>query len=149
MSKKFLNGAQVSAAGQQMGGEGMSKGVGRRAGRQAQKRPQRAHGSLRDAGIERAAPGPQEQGRFGAASEGAGAEIGFDGLPNGRQNRNDPLFAALADDSNNIAFRHVAAGETQGFSDTKATTVKQGRKRLVAKTDPGFVREFRDGFQHG
>ena len=109
MSKKFLNGAQISAAGQQMGGEGMSKGVGRRAGQQAQS-ARSARSSLRDAGIERAAPGPQEQGRFGAASEGAGAEIGFDGLPNGRQSRNDPLFAALADDSNNIAFRHVAVG---------------------------------------
>jgi len=52
MAQQFLNGAQIAAAGKQMGGEGMAQRVRRRRRRQAEQRPQFSHLALDDAGIE-------------------------------------------------------------------------------------------------
>src|SRR6202034_2168555 len=60
MPEQFLDCAQVAAAGEQMGGEGMPQRMRRRAVGQAERAAQPFHRKLHDPGLQRAAPRADE-----------------------------------------------------------------------------------------
>ena len=66
MAEQFLDGAQIAAPVQQMGGKGMPQRVRRRAVGQAQRAAQPLHGELDNARTERTAAGADKDRPFGA-----------------------------------------------------------------------------------
>src|SRR5882757_4565140 len=62
VSEQFLDGAQVAARTEQMGGEGMAQGVRRHAVGEAKLMAQLAHALLHDGRVERRAARAEEQG---------------------------------------------------------------------------------------
>lgn len=60
MAEQFLNGTQIAAAGQKMGGEGMAQGMWRRIFRQAESAAQFLHLALYDGGLQLAAARTEE-----------------------------------------------------------------------------------------
>ena len=57
VAQQFLNGAQIPAAGQEMGGEAVAQRMGRRRLGKAQERPEPSHLALHHAGVEAPATG--------------------------------------------------------------------------------------------
>ena len=113
MAQQFLDRAQVAAAGEQVGGEGMAERVGSRRVRQAERRPQAPDQQLHDPWIEAPAlladeerPGRRERVR-------AEGKIAVDRLAHDRQDRQEALLVALAGDHQRRAERRGAAVEAE------------------------------------
>src|SRR5690606_37886049 len=91
--EQFLDGPQVPAAAEQVRREGMAERVRRRARLEAEGAPQPRGRHLDDARRERAAADAAEKRLLRFEGEGAGADIGLDGPPDGSNYRDDALAA--------------------------------------------------------
>ena len=78
MAQELLDAAQVAAAGEEVGREGMAQRVRGRGIRQAERAAQRLDGELDDARRERAAAGADEQRALGRQRVGAEAQVCLD-----------------------------------------------------------------------
>src|SRR5512147_854350 len=102
-AEQLLDGTQVAAASEQVGGEGMAERMWRRRLRQAEQRPQPAHLFLRDGGIEPAPARAEEERTAGSRIERTGGEVSGNRLAYRRQDRHHSMLAALAADQERVA----------------------------------------------
>ncbi len=140
MAQQFLNGTQISARAQQVGGKGMAQGVRGGGGGQAQ---------LQAGGLHHFLDGPRAQG---AAADGAkqrcvgfqrmraGAQVAVDGHARGVNHRHDALLVALAGDAQHFGQGGVGAGQGQGLGYAQPATIQQGDHGHIAGRDPFLVR---------
>ena len=136
MAEQFLDGTQVAAMGQKVGGEGVAQGVGCGAGGQAQPVPQIGHQRLHAARAERPAAHTPEQRRTGFQIEGTEIGIARAGLVDRGQDGHDPSLVALAGDAQGLAHRMVAPVERQRFGNAKAAAIEQEQDSAVTRLDP-------------
>ena len=113
MAEQILDGAQVSAARQEMGGEGVAQRVRGRAVGQAERAAHNLHRQLHDARGQPPAFGADEQRAVGFQGIGAEREIVLDRLAHGRDDRRDARLLALADDRDRLdgADRRIGAAD--------------------------------------
>ncbi len=136
MAQQFLHAAQVPAPGKQMGGEGMAQGVGRGFFRQAQRAPQALHQALGLAGAHRFAPAGKKQRRSRRAGERDCRIVIRNRIAQQRQHRHAALLAALSQDRERLAQRHVAPFQRQRLGDAQARAIQQRQQGGVAAADP-------------
>lgn len=75
-------------------------------------------------------------------------DVSVNSVNNGGQQRHKPGFAAFTGNAQQVVVVDVADVERQGFGNTQAAAVEQGKNRGVAPSSPGFGTEFRGGVQN-
>src|SRR5215207_5430435 len=114
VAQKLLDGPEIAAGAQKMGGEGMTQRVWRHAFGEAETAPYVTDALLHDGGIERAAAGADEEGLARTTGRQPGTSIAIDaqGVERLRQQRHEARLVALAGDG-----ERVAAGLQQVLDD--------------------------------
>ena len=147
VSQELLDGAEIAAIGQEVGGEAVAQRVRRRRLRQPQQGAQRAQPLLHDAGGKPLAAHADEQRTVGPEMMGAGGDIRCDALAHDVEHRHHALLVALAGDHHGVTLGRLAAVQRQRFAEAQAATVKQREKRRVALGDPWPAAELAGAFK--
>jgi len=126
MAEQFLDGAQIAAAGQKMGGEGVAQCMwGRRIG-QAEGASQLLHLSLDDGRLQWATAGAAEKGLLIGQMVGADIAVTGDRLGNDAQERHDTGLAALALDAQRPRAGFDLAGkQAERFGNAQAAALEE------------------------
>ena len=125
VTQEFLDGPEIAAAGQQMGGKAVTKSMWRGRFWQTQKLPHHANLFLRDAWVQARAAHTDKQRVLCFQIVGTKRQIVGDGPLNRWQDRDNPLLAALAHYVNYIRVRpsHLPPIKANGFADAKSTAI--------------------------
>ena len=103
VAEELLDGAEVAAGLEEVGGERVAEGVGGRGRGQAELHPRRRDDLLDVARVERAAAGAAEERGGGVGREGREGAVVLDGGAGDGQDGDEALAAALAADAEHVA----------------------------------------------
>ena len=138
MAQQFLDRAQVGAAGEEVGGEGVAQGVGGGVFGQSVQAAEVAQDFLGDGGVEAVAAGAGKESGAAGVDGHERAQGGHDGGEHG----DEALFVAFAEDAQcwrSAGFGDVAHVQRQGFGDAQAAAVEESEEGFVARLDVGHV----------
>jgi hypothetical protein len=125
MAKQFLDCPEVAAGFQQMGGEAVPQGMGRRTFRQAQSASDIPHAPPCDAIREGPATFTQKKRIVSVGNMWAGSQIGINCRSGGREHRYKARFAGFADDSHCFREWRCIARQAKRFTDAEPCCVEQ------------------------
>ena len=136
VSEQFLDGAQVAAGVEKVGGETVAESVGGGVLRQAEGDAGGGDAGLDDARGEAASAFASEQGGVGGEGEGAGAGVCGDGGAGGGEDGEGALFSAFSGDGEGVGEGEDVGVEVEGFGDAESAAVEEREDGLVARLLP-------------
>eukprot|EP00998_Keelungia_sp_KM082_P008445 NODE_4633_length_765_cov_1.670846_g4610_i0.p2 GENE.NODE_4633_length_765_cov_1.670846_g4610_i0~~NODE_4633_length_765_cov_1.670846_g4610_i0.p2 ORF type:complete len:181 (-),score=18.25 NODE_4633_length_765_cov_1.670846_g4610_i0:191-733(-) len=139
VAEQILNGTQITATGQKVGGKGMAHGMRGGGIGQVQKAAYFAHFALGDLCDQPPAACANKKRLIAVRGIGAGADIIINRVADDLQNRDKALFVALAGDDHRSARRALIGIKVECLGYTQAAAIKQGEQGEVAFGKPRFI----------